>query len=292
MANTIKHKQSSVAAKVPLTTDLSLGEVAINTTDGILYFKKNVSSVESIVALSASANYLPLTGGSLSGGLVVEQASATADGLRVTLSNASATGKAFVVEDSTNPDTSPFAITADGTVLAGHTSTLAVEQPFSGVAGSDTGRIQVAGTSLPLSSIYSSAWSVTNGAAPAYVLAKSRGTTVGTHTAVADTDVLGFVSWQGSDGTKFVRAGDIRVVTDGTVASNIVPGRFLIRLANSSGALTDRLQILADGTATITGTLNATGGLRENGTALSALYAPIGGGGSASFVSMAKWGTD
>jgi len=44
MANKIKLKNSSVAAKVPLTTDLDYGELALNYTDGKLYFK-NASNV-------------------------------------------------------------------------------------------------------------------------------------------------------------------------------------------------------------------------------------------------------
>lgn len=54
MAQVIKVKQSSVAGKVPTTTQLQLGELALNTTDGKLYFKKNVSGSESIVTVSAS----------------------------------------------------------------------------------------------------------------------------------------------------------------------------------------------------------------------------------------------
>lgn len=46
--NKIIIKRSSVPAKVPLTTDLQLGELAINTNDGVLYFKKN-DGVEAIV---------------------------------------------------------------------------------------------------------------------------------------------------------------------------------------------------------------------------------------------------
>lgn len=41
MPQTVQLKRSSVAAKVPLTTDLSLGELAINTNDGRLFFKKD-----------------------------------------------------------------------------------------------------------------------------------------------------------------------------------------------------------------------------------------------------------
>jgi hypothetical protein len=40
-----------VAARVPTTTDLQLGELAINTTDGKLFLKKNVSGTESIVEI-------------------------------------------------------------------------------------------------------------------------------------------------------------------------------------------------------------------------------------------------
>jgi hypothetical protein len=49
--NIVKLKRSAVADKVPTTTDLALGELALNTNDGVLYLKKSVSAVESIVRL-------------------------------------------------------------------------------------------------------------------------------------------------------------------------------------------------------------------------------------------------
>lgn len=48
-------KRSSVPGKVPTTTDLSLGEIAVNTYDGKMFIKKNVSGTESIVDITASA---------------------------------------------------------------------------------------------------------------------------------------------------------------------------------------------------------------------------------------------
>ena len=45
MANTIKIKQSSVASKIPLATDLLQGELAINTIDEKLYTKNSVGDV-------------------------------------------------------------------------------------------------------------------------------------------------------------------------------------------------------------------------------------------------------
>jgi hypothetical protein len=53
MANTIKLKRSAVAAKVPTTSDLDLGELALNTYDGKLYTKKD-DGTASVVELSAT----------------------------------------------------------------------------------------------------------------------------------------------------------------------------------------------------------------------------------------------
>lgn len=62
MANTIRIKRSAVGGKVPTTSQLSLGELAINTTDGRLYTRKEVSGVASIVEIGAGSG-----GGGVSG---------------------------------------------------------------------------------------------------------------------------------------------------------------------------------------------------------------------------------
>jgi hypothetical protein len=51
MANKIQLKRSAVAAKVPTTTDLDLGEIGVNTYDGKVYIKKD-SGTPSIVEVS------------------------------------------------------------------------------------------------------------------------------------------------------------------------------------------------------------------------------------------------
>ena len=55
MSTTIKLKRSSVPGRVPTTSQLELGEIAINTADGKLYFKKydSVANTESIIDVSA-----------------------------------------------------------------------------------------------------------------------------------------------------------------------------------------------------------------------------------------------
>ena len=45
MAQTVKLKRSSTAGKVPTTSNLELGELAMNTADGKVYFEKNDGSV-------------------------------------------------------------------------------------------------------------------------------------------------------------------------------------------------------------------------------------------------------
>jgi hypothetical protein len=62
MANLVKLKRSAVAGKAPLTTDLQLGELAVNTYDGKLYTKKD-DGTASVVEL----NGLPTSGGTLTG---------------------------------------------------------------------------------------------------------------------------------------------------------------------------------------------------------------------------------
>jgi hypothetical protein len=48
MAQTIKIKNSSVAAKVPVTGDLAYGEIALNYADGKIYYKKSDNTIQSI----------------------------------------------------------------------------------------------------------------------------------------------------------------------------------------------------------------------------------------------------
>ena len=65
MAQTVKLKRSSVAEKVPTTSDLELGELAMNTVDGKVYFEKNDGSpsVQTILTTSSqTTGSIELTG--------------------------------------------------------------------------------------------------------------------------------------------------------------------------------------------------------------------------------------
>lgn len=55
MANTVRLKRSAVQGKAPTTSDLSLGELALNTYDGKLYTKKD-NGTESIVEVGGGGS--------------------------------------------------------------------------------------------------------------------------------------------------------------------------------------------------------------------------------------------
>mgnify|MGYP001318334745 FL=1 len=54
MAATVLHKRSATASASPSVSDISLGEIAVNTYDGKLFVKKSVSGTESIIEIGAS----------------------------------------------------------------------------------------------------------------------------------------------------------------------------------------------------------------------------------------------
>jgi hypothetical protein len=73
MANLIKLKRSAVAGKAPTTSDLELGELALNTYDGKLYTKKD----------NGSASIVELSGGGGSGGPIAETAQVISENLEL-----------------------------------------------------------------------------------------------------------------------------------------------------------------------------------------------------------------
>lgn len=71
MANTVKIKRSSVQGKTPSTGDLALGELALNTYDGDLFFKRDVSGTESIITAATLNGSQTLTNKTISSAVVI-----------------------------------------------------------------------------------------------------------------------------------------------------------------------------------------------------------------------------
>lgn len=53
MANIVRFKKSSVPGKVPSPSDLSLGEIAVNTFDGKLFTKKQQGAIQKVIEIGA-----------------------------------------------------------------------------------------------------------------------------------------------------------------------------------------------------------------------------------------------
>jgi len=56
MTQTVQLKRSATAGAIPSTSDLALGELAINTYDGKAYIKKNVGGTQSVVEIGADVS--------------------------------------------------------------------------------------------------------------------------------------------------------------------------------------------------------------------------------------------
>ena len=70
MAQIVKLKRSSVAGSIPTTSNLDVGEIAINTTDGKIYFERGSdTSIQAILTTNTSS---PITGSlNMSGSMIV-----------------------------------------------------------------------------------------------------------------------------------------------------------------------------------------------------------------------------
>lgn len=180
-------------------------------------------------------------------------------------------GNALVVEDSTNPDGTPFVIDANGNAL--------FNVDVATTIGLVTPKIQVAGTTYSSSAISSLMYKA-DSLGPRLDFAKSRNATVGSHTIVSASDELGGIRFYGSDGSAFVQSASIVALVEGTPATGIVPSTLRFSTASSAGTVTERMRIDSSGNFLVGMTTIATSSAKTihiaNGTAPSAN--PSGGG--------------
>ena len=90
MAQTIKLKRSSTEGKIPTTSQLALGEIAINTFDGRIFFEKNDGSatIEQILTTdSITTGSITITGSLQTDNITIDNATISSD-LDITLDSA------------------------------------------------------------------------------------------------------------------------------------------------------------------------------------------------------------
>jgi len=116
-----------------------------------------------------------------------------------------------------------------------------------GGSGSN-GQVQIEGTSTNTSSL-AIINNQNNVNAPYFNFGKTRGTSTGAVTTVADGDNLGMIRWSGADGTDLENStANIKAIVNGTVAGNQIPTDLIFETSatNSSGR-TERLRITSSG---------------------------------------------
>ena len=176
------------------------------------------------------------------------------------------TGNALLVEDSANPDSSPFVVTADGTVIRGYTSPVVTDN-YVGTQG--TPLIQTHANATTASGLASFVWESTGvSPAPSVILSRSRSATIGSFSSVASGDAIGAINFNGDDGTAFVVGASITSYVDGTPGTNDMPGRLVFSTtADGASTVTERMRIDSTGAVGIgTTSLGAGYGLRVTKT--------------------------
>jgi len=134
----------------------------------------------------------------------------------------------------------------DGKLLIGGTTSRAL----SGV----NSHLQVEGTTYSSSGAHLIGNTGTNAStAPILFFGRSRGTSNGSSTVVADDDRLGALFFCGADGTDInTPAATIQVSVDGTPGGNDMPGRIEFRTtADGASSTTERMRIHSDGNVSI-----------------------------------------
>jgi hypothetical protein len=175
-------------------------------------------------------------------GATVIDSNSTSDALRITQLG---TGNALVVEDSTNPDASPFVVDASGNVIVGYTTPITILDT-GGVAR--TPRVELHGLTESTAGQSVTNWTSASTVGAILYLAKSKSGVVGTQTVVASGDLLGAIQFSGDDGTNFVPAARITAAVDGTPGTNDMPGRLVFSTtADGASTPTERMRITSAG---------------------------------------------
>ena len=211
-----------------------------------------------ITLSSGTANGVPYLNGSkvlttgtaltFNGSTLDVAVSSSTDALRITQVG---TGNALVVNDSENPDSSPFVIDTAGRVAIGHIATVAGTGPSSSTRPS----LQVHGLSNSTAGAGVYNWSSTAALTSAVTFNRSLSNVVGTFGgAVTSSTSLGAISFSGDDGTSFYESVRILAQADGSATTGSTPGRLLF-YTTPSGTTTpvERMRIGNSGDITIAG---------------------------------------
>jgi hypothetical protein len=222
---------STTASAVPVNTNLINGELAINITDGKLYYKDNTGTVK-VLAGSGGAGVVAGSNTQIqfnNSGAFGASSGLTWDGTSLTASN-------FVSAGNITINTNKFTVTgSSGNTVVGGTLTVnsltSTRIPFAGASGllSDSANLAWSGTALnvtgtvavtgALTATLNSTFSSTG------ALTISKGTTGERPTAVSG--MLRFntttTEFEGYNGTAWASVGGAALSNDTSTATNVFP---------------------------------------------------------------------
>jgi hypothetical protein len=213
------------------------------------------------------------------------------DAVRITQTG---TGNALVVEDSANPDATPFVIDANGRVLVGATTSPPTIETIAPIASLSSTAGSTAAQDFGIYSYQNAGGTGRVRVGSKIFFARSRSGTVGTvGTIVTSGDILGQMRFAGDDGAAFITGAEITAEVDGTPSANDMPGRLVFSTtADGANTPTERMRITSAGDVGIgaspsealtvsRSTGEAVIGIRNTGTGSSWLTLSPGSSGTA-----------
>lgn len=222
MANTTINQLTSLAGASLADVDLFL------IHDVSAAIEKQISAADLRIGMGIQPNTIDV--------------SSTSDALRVTQRG---TGNAIRIEDSTNPDATPFIITSAGDLLVGHTAQIQTDNDSGTLI---TPKHQIHGTSEAGSALGLYTWNTSSSNGPHIVFSKSSSGTIGTRTVVTSGTDLGGIVFNGDDGVGFTVAAEILAEVDGTAGVGDMPGRIVfLTTADGANTVTERMRITSSG---------------------------------------------
>lgn len=242
MSSKIILKKSSVAEKVPLSSDLDFGELAINYTDSKLYFKKSDGTIDSFIPVAVTS-----VGGNT--GAVTDSQ------LLSSIKNVDGAGSGLDADTLDGLNSSSFYLSSNPSSYTSNTGTV--------TSVSATAPIISSGGATPTVSIPAATDSVDGFMTAAYVT-KLNGIAAGAEVNLP-TD-LGVTA-----------AATTLTVTSSTGASVIIPASTTVLAGLMTAANDTKLAGIADGATANTGTVTSISGTGSvSGLTLSGSVSTVG----------------
>jgi hypothetical protein len=260
----------TASATIPSSDITGLGTMSTQNANAVAITGGTINGTTIGATTRASVNATTLNANDAS----VISVSSASPALTVTQTGA---GAAFLVEDETSPDTTPFIVTATGFVGIG--------TQFPGAAfnvyNATSTIAQITGDSFVSFNLSRAS---TDFGSSTLAFRKYRGT-LAAPTAVTSTNTIGTTTYNAYDGASLINAAQIAGVVDTFVGADNLGGflQFFTRPNGAAGVLTERLRIGSAGQFGIGGANYGTSGqtIVSGGSAAAPAWGvlPLSGGG-------------